>query len=404
MKNVAVAILGIASLLLAGCKNKEQSMQLKDYPAEQVINVDLDDVDKQVVSFLEQIEDISIIPLEYNDSFLLSYALPQTIVAEDAIYMLDDHNDKVYGFDDRGKLQFVINSKGRGPNEYMDLTCLSISNKGELALYDATLQKMFYYDQNGKIVHIDNIDTKANEIVCLDGGFFALLTRTLTMISDDKNCIKITNEKGEIVRSFLELPSWVQNSTLQITPGSFSFYGTEPLLTLPWCYKIFSIGIDAVKCKYLLDFGEYNISDTYLEEHEDWLDDNMAEVVKDKVVFSVNFFQECDNHVFFQSVMAKNIYYTLFDKSTKVASTVSSSSEELPAEWGFVIDQFLASKDNTLYCLCELRYMEGLLVLCNEGKVRDDRLTALKDQYLECRDSYIGAHADHVVMLAFKMK
>ncbi|MHC1780737.1 MAG: 6-bladed beta-propeller [Bacteroidales bacterium] len=91
----------------------------------------------EVVNLSEVAKSINYIPLETNDSALISN-ISKIICENDKIYV-SDNSDKLYIFDLNGKYLNTLNRKGRGPGEYINLRNFKVDEKsGNILILDYT--------------------------------------------------------------------------------------------------------------------------------------------------------------------------------------------------------------------------------------------------------------------------
>lgn len=135
---IILLLLGICS----ACREKEVPM----VQAEQIWSMDLSQADTSLRSI---IEDIVFLPLEMTDESVI-FKADKIVVKNGLMYVGDFRSSKVVAFDESGSVKFVVNQKGNGPEEYLEIKSFAVDDKSiyvidnyrhRLNLYDCTTGK-----------------------------------------------------------------------------------------------------------------------------------------------------------------------------------------------------------------------------------------------------------------------
>jgi hypothetical protein len=135
-------------------------------------------------SKLKSLNDISsdyrVIPLETNDSCLLSYPTIKYISDSD-IWIQDNH--VIYRFDKKnGHLLFKLDKKGQGPEEFLSISDFVIDYKTRtIFIYDLRKEKIIKYNFDGKY-----LDSFNNNFI----GSFGLINENHFLVSYNPFCEK----------------------------------------------------------------------------------------------------------------------------------------------------------------------------------------------------------------------
>jgi len=391
----------ILLILLVSCN---KGSEINDYLPNQMIHVSFNDTKKQIDNLINKIDDVNLIPLEIDSTFILSGS-PQMRVTSEHIYIFDRMMQEIHGFSKTGKYLFKINHHGRGPGEYVQASNFSLTNNSDISIYDQARGKILVFAKNGNFLNEKKIDCGADNVAFLNDSLYVAYAKNLTLFDKNKNCIRIINAKGETIKTFLNLPKWITNSSkIQATGSNFTYWKLSPILVIPWSNYIFSVSPDSVFCNYKVDFGNHNIPESFLVENESRIQNDrqglIRQIFQNDWAFFLDFFQESSNYVFFQFIKNKDIYYTLFDKKEKEAFSAKFLS--LPPEWGLIIKPFLCSNEDTFYSLVSVGQM-NLFIQIKE--LSDLRLLKIQSQYKK----YINNIEDDLneedqILLSFKMK
>jgi len=389
-------------LFISSCVKRSE---IKSNIPDQVITVNLNDPKTQVDSFMNEIEDVSLIPLKIDTSVILSDATMQLRVTSKYIYIFDVKFKKLYGFSANGNYQFKIDKFGRGPGEYIQPGNFFVSKDSEISIYDQATKKILFYDKYGHFIKEKIIDCPANNVAYLADSFFVAYAQNTVFYDKNKDGVKIVKINGMTSKTFLPLPKWISNSKLKLATGSnFSYQDFSPRLFLPWSNYVYSITPDSVSCKYKIDFREHNIPESFLSDNETNIDENIIEITKrindSGWASSIDFYQESSNYCFFTFMLDRDFNYSLFSKKSK--KTYTTKFKDLPFGWIFVLKPFLCSYKNSFYTLVSVNQLNCLLQLTT---ITDPRLIQIQNQYKNYKKN-IGIRLDDEdqMLISFKTK
>lgn len=129
-------------VIFAACSNSRKTSETADTTAADTLVADIYDENAPVpfvdldkdypkkTIYIEDIADVRYVPLETNDSCLISY--PNKIVMRDSLIIISDtQQNEIYFFNSEGKYLSKISHHGRGPLEYYDVyrTCVDFDRK-----------------------------------------------------------------------------------------------------------------------------------------------------------------------------------------------------------------------------------------------------------------------------------
>ena len=136
---------------------KSETTAMKQKPTE-ILNIDFKQTYPKKGIDLEEIADVSYIPLETTDRSLVQ-AIRQ-IEISDSIIIIGDYSNAVIAFDRQGKFLWSFNKQGGGPEEYNTLTTLCVDfNKKEIYILDFyTRYRIMVYSFEGKFIRRLKLD------------------------------------------------------------------------------------------------------------------------------------------------------------------------------------------------------------------------------------------------------
>lgn len=227
----------------------------KDNGEERFTTLSIDPEKAVRMNVADYFEPLSVVPLETNDSVLIS-AIYNIVPADGKIYILDRQGNSTFVYSGQGKCEKVIHDQGQGPNEYTDLSCIAFDkNRKELHLVSNTQKKELVYDVDGRFLRNDTLPYKVTDILFESPKRKILLRQTLDMYGGFiMNCF----ENGEPVA--------------QLHPFHYENGATVSTLEYPLkalkdgCYMhivyndtIYRYDFDQLQGGFVIDFGDKGI-------------------------------------------------------------------------------------------------------------------------------------------------
>lgn len=224
--------------------------------------VNIEDITSDV-KFSEIIDQMQLIKLETNSNCLLG-EIEKVLVSNQRIYILSNN---VYCFDIQGNYLFTFGSKGRGPNEYMNINDFCINNN-TLYLLDVLQKKILSFSlENGKYLQsvylaygLDKFSIQGKYIIADRNGYFSE-----KFINNDRVFITDLNTPSRIIKSYFSEKRFRLN-----IKNTFYGYDESVFLIDPYTYSIYKIGMDGVNNYLHLNLGKNAFSDAeadYLTEN-----------------------------------------------------------------------------------------------------------------------------------------
>lgn len=386
-------------VLIILCSCKEESAEIV---ANEQIQVSFENIENQTKEFVNLIEDVNLIPLDIDSVIIPD--LPQLRVTNENIYMLSERQQELYIYSKSGKYINKISRLGKGPNEYVNAESFSLNSKSDIILYDLGLGKYLLFTKHGKFIKEVKLKDFCDDFVCLNDTTFAGFFRVSEKFISKPNAIKVFGINGELIKSFLQLPAWLNESSLSPTSGSFfSINESDVNLTMPYSNIVYQITPDTFVCKYNIDFGNHSIPADFMKKNSRQIEDNPSFLIEqmndNKWAGILDFYQENSGYVFFQYLIGYDIYYAIHNKHSK--KTLTSRFQSLPGEWVMVIKPFLASDNNGFYTMINANQLDQLLVKAEN--LTDSRIIKLINQYKNYK-SKVNLKEDDVVLVYLKLK
>ncbi|MDR0961729.1 MAG: 6-bladed beta-propeller [Mediterranea sp.] len=231
MKAYILFLLSLA-LFVCSCSNRD---------TDRGVTLDVAGVlnNKSVVPIGDIAERVTLVPLETNDSVLISYISNVVPYKE---YLAIVHNKRCSFFSKEGKYSHKIERIGNGPEEYLDITNLFVRDD-KVYIYDQTKSRITIYSLAGKFAGFIGIPKRVTAVRPMESDMYAGFIANASGREPTK--MLLIDKEGTVVDSIPYKESYENTG-----PLSF-FYDTDPYI-YPYdgqlCFKemygdtIFSVG------------------------------------------------------------------------------------------------------------------------------------------------------------------
>ncbi|MBN2675270.1 MAG: 6-bladed beta-propeller [Alphaproteobacteria bacterium] len=267
------------------------------------------------------IDEVTYIPLETNQNSLLS-AVDKLYVYENEIYILDKKQGAIVVFSENGKFKRKINRIGKGPGEYINISDFSIdTSNGLLLISDTNTRKLHLYQTNGEFYKTYNSKTL--------NSFCELYDKRVISYSDnniysEKYNLHVVDLESEKKIDYLPIDVDLKDFQTR-TGGQFmKNHMGQILFKEALGYNIYKFDSSGIKNYFFIDFGEYNLPDSYFKGELDF-NDLVYSLNDGKYAVYPTIFMETSEIIFFRYQFG-DYRYVVYDKL----------SEKL--DHGYVID------------------------------------------------------------------
>ena len=114
--------------------------------------------------FSEEVDSISFIPLETNDSVLVGQVSGIFYLGDRLLIVDANKAQRIFVFDMQGKYQYSIGSKGEGPGQYASLNQVRV-DKDTINVFDWMKWKYICYDIEGNVLYEHAFHKKMPEVL-----------------------------------------------------------------------------------------------------------------------------------------------------------------------------------------------------------------------------------------------
>lgn len=366
-------IISVLLILFSSCTSKT-SKDLFDVTS---IKATLNDA--KTLRASDCFEEISYIPLETSDDFLLGY-IGRMQIEGDSIYFLSGKS--VYGFDlNTGKGIINLSKLGNGPGEYKSLFDFIVDkNTRNIELLDNNGKKIFVYDSKGNFQYSLNLPFMPFAFLKKTSGLYCFYNNNLKSEISSSKIVDYDVESQKIRKEYFPINDMM---------AEYFFLGNE---------KIFNESSKRLYChispvdtiykyseelgfipSFHLDFMEHAAPSSFYEErYRDIMDFSEAADKNDYIYALSNFAVNGNDDIMFSYSLGKTFYWTL-----RIGVKPEYTINALIDDYHFS-EAFPLSYHNSSYCLDDdhlyfLMSGEQFVDLCEKGVKDDAMLTLLKN-------------------------
>lgn len=262
----------ILTLVLVSCTPRSKPDK-GDIEKDATTQIDLSRKDKSsLYDFFSRVE---VIPLETNERSLLQFQLgepDQVVIKNNHYYFLDESQDAIFIFNDKGRFVKKFDKRGSGPGEYISLDGFVVANKtNQLEVLSSIGRSVYCYDSLGS----NFLQRRAfpSELPVIH-HFYPM--------NPDQYVLYSAASKGEIfIYSWKDqhyskidysLPEWVIRKTL-FGPGRNPFYVFDNQICFSQTYNgdVFTLfaNENILIPRYSWDFGDKTLKLSMLPDDKD---------------------------------------------------------------------------------------------------------------------------------------
>lgn len=325
MKQV-IFLVSILALSIAGCQSGRDASL--DNP---VIGVRTAMENESSISLKDDVENIEYIPLETNDSCLISNLLSLQ-VTKDFLFMYNGKNGQVLQFDRKGKFVRRISRRGNGPREYGMISELVVdNNKKELLVFQYG-EPVMVYSFDGDYLRSDTTMEKASGMYAFPDGKLALKGMVMTPFQQAPWAGALRGVNGELQETKNVYPGSISEDVRYMKDICFSPSAEGVLLFTACNDTVFRIADSGIKPAYIL---ERKNSQNYYDGIAD-INRLADSTVEDDEAIGVYDLFETPRYFYARYYKGDGIYLQQFNKETgelkshRVPDAYAECSEMVP--------------------------------------------------------------------------
>ena len=171
MKHFVYFLFVLGIVFLSSCTDSKSEAD-KD-----VISIPINVEEDRTLKMSDFIDSLRYIRLETNDACLIG-EVSQFFPLKDKMAIVDqEYTHSIYFFDYDGSFLYKINDRGAGPEEYVSIGWVDISEEEDrLFLYDISSKRILSYDLQGEYQGSSRVDFMFRSMKYLGGGELACFT------------------------------------------------------------------------------------------------------------------------------------------------------------------------------------------------------------------------------------
>ncbi|OEK04601.1 hypothetical protein BFP71_14160 [Roseivirga misakiensis] len=202
--------------------------------------------------FSKQIATLSILGLEETERSLLD-GISRLIQTEEDIIIFDDQLLTGYRFNKQGKFLNSINSVGKGPNEYEQITDVIYRNNN-IEIYNGLREELLRYDKFGVFQDKLRIPYTPDRILFIENHYLLSRSNKPSLDSMNYHLIWLDDKMNELKRSN---PYDKPNPfPLPLFFSDFRTFKNKTFYSLPFNDTIYGVSNGTAKPLIHFDFGE----------------------------------------------------------------------------------------------------------------------------------------------------
>ena len=266
-------------------------------------------------------DNVEYIPLETSNNILVG-EIKKLIFHNDRFYILDTSEaQSVFIFGSDGKYINAISSLGRGPNEYLTLTNMTLDKfNNKLILLDDRLHDLLYYDLDGNFLKKEKIGIRIHDLARINNEDFVLLSGhawNIQLSDNDNFGITIGDPSGILKWRAFEMDKFYKSQNIM---GENLLFQNETgvFYSAPFTNEVYHLspeGKISLKYRFLLPNGSpqlyRSINKTGIEFLKEistksiWYNDGSNFMETNKFVFASI------------TIGSSNVAYFVYDKISK---------------------------------------------------------------------------------------
>ena len=275
-KIIATGLLIIATFLIFSCDNKKNTLPVNVIPVASTVG------DYSILNLSNYATDIKYIPLETNDSVLISNI--RNISYENNKILVAGSN-KQFLFDNNGKFLRAIGQQGQGPTDFIRVS-QSIIHENQIFTSDG--QKILVYDTTGHLIKKSNLwssdipkeyNSWTGQILPLKKDIFVMNVATFSGYCPKAILFETYQSEATMIKDY---PSHVtldkaKAGIMTIEQGVMYRFKDDVRIYKIISDTIFTIGQNMeMKEAFIFELGKYKPTLAFMERKEGDINDPLA--------------------------------------------------------------------------------------------------------------------------------
>lgn len=196
-----------------------------------------------------------------NNSFGFS-GIDRIEILNNKIYILDNSHYRLLVFEDSGAPAFKLDLRGRGPNEYLQISDFDVDEDGTIWVADAQKNRMFKYSSEGVMQKSLPYVSEITMVCCLGDGQFLIGLGNWDNSEFAGTALALSDSAFAVKTPILPFP---KNTDSNFEFNSVFSRGEEGVFyNWPIDDNLYEISYDGtLRNTYYFDFGEKTVPDKW---------------------------------------------------------------------------------------------------------------------------------------------
>lgn len=349
MKNLLfLFILVLISCSSPGNRSKDNDIEVKTI-------LKYSDAIQGKKNFSELFDRVETILLDTTGNFLVS-DVRQMKLALGSIFVLDN-SESVYIFDKEGRGQTIINKKGQGAQEYLEIRGFDLTPDSLLCLLTFPL-KLMYFTLEGDYVKETKLDLNGSELALLPNNKAAVYANSpQSTPKDNEMLLEICDQTDGTHQGYIPKYKCLKDVSLPTYQRGKTFTSTqngERLFTQPLSNNIYAMDGRSMYIRYQIDFGAKTPPDDLSEPSANPY--AVSEFIKEHFpVYGFNSSWENDSYFHVQVFIEGDLTTLLYDKKRQMLYSGYLNDDLTGCE-----SRFIEANDQYLVGYCSADDIVGL--------------------------------------------
>jgi hypothetical protein len=333
--NVLFCIFGICSLLVA-CSIETT----KELP--EIKKIYVDPSVKKIVNFSDVFTDISIVPLETNDTALVP-EIEEVFKVHNRFIIKTER--KVFIYTLNGEIISIIDQLGKGPKEHEYISDILInSHENTIEFIDFYNMKLLKFNLDGNYISSFKLPFFIDAFMNCEGDNYYIYT---TDPNDQTiNKLNLLNIKTKNVTPLNYPIDLHQNEYLNFWRNTvFYGYNNNKYFVINPFDTIYCLG-DSITYKYVVDFKGHNIPKNFYKKTYSDILEFSNQVAKHNYSYNIDKFHEIENHLLFKFKQNMSYERVIYNKGSNVAKVIQSFNDDINTT-GTIITEHIWPKGGT---------------------------------------------------------
>ena len=244
------------AFIVVSCARKDNSVAGNNDI--KTIKIDVDGCEKDMdISDMFDTSFFRIIPLETTPESLIGGEVCQVFYRNDRLYVVEKMAKGLFVFDDNGKFLSKIQSYGQGPEEYIEITAVSITDD-RIIVFDQFSRKVLIYDLDCNYISQFSVNRNlpALDIFAIEDRVYYVSKMEEVRNGHGPYRLSSTNMKGGDLQKHIPFDTATVWPGYTRVNGIFNNISGDVKLMYKRTDTIYSVSNEGARAEYIVDLGD----------------------------------------------------------------------------------------------------------------------------------------------------